>query len=67
MGATELRNYLETKGKIGQKPVTLFLMNGFQMRGVIKEVYDGWLVLEDRNDQQEKDVFLHAISTISPF
>lgn len=65
MNTTEFRNYLEEHGKIGKKQVTLFLMNGFQMRGVIKSVRDGWLVLEDRNDRQEKEVFLHAISTIS--
>lgn len=65
MNTTEFREHLEAKGKIGQSQVTLFLMNGFQMRGVIKEVYDGWLILDDRRDLKEKDVFLHAISTIA--
>ena len=66
MNTTEFRKHLEARGKIGQKQqVTLFLMNGFQMRGVIKAVHDGWLVLEDGGDLKEKDVLLHAISTIA--
>lgn len=65
MNATELNNYLMTKGKLGEKNVTLFLMNGFQMRGRIMGVHDGWLTFSDETAAgKEKEIFFHAISTI---
>ena len=64
MNATELKTYLEERGKLGRTPVTLFLMNAFQMRGVIQNVYSGWITLKDEKDGKEKTVFLHAISTV---
>lgn len=64
MNATELKTYLEERGKLGKTPVTLFLMNGFQMRGVIQAVHSGWMTLKDAADGREKTVFLHAISTV---
>ena len=45
-------------------PVTLFLMNGFQMRGIIVG-YDTFVVVLDREGKQQV-VYKHAISTISP-
>ena len=45
-------------------PVTLFLMNGFQMRGTIVG-YDTFVVVLDSEGKQQV-VYKHAISTISP-
>ena len=45
-------------------PVTLFLMNGFQMRGIIVG-YDTCVVVLDSEGKQQV-VYKHAISTISP-
>ena len=45
-------------------PVTLFLMNGFQMRGTIVG-YDTFVVVLD-SDGKQQVVYKHAISTISP-
>ena len=45
-------------------PVTLFLMNGFQMRGIIVG-YDTFVVVLDSEGKQQV-VYKHAISTISP-
>ena len=45
-------------------PVTLFLMNGFQMRGVITG-YDAFVVTLD-SDGKQQVVYKHAISTIAP-
>ena len=44
--------------------VTLFLMNGFQMRGTIVG-FDTFVVVLD-SDGRQQVVYKHAISTISP-
>ena len=45
-------------------PVTVFLMNGFQMRGIITG-YDLFVVVLD-SDSRQQVIYKHAISTIAP-
>ena len=45
-------------------PVTLFLMNGFQMRGTITG-YDPFVVVLDSEGRQQV-IYKHAISSIAP-
>ena len=45
-------------------PVTLFLMNGFQLRGVITG-YDSFVVLL-LSDGKQQMIYKHAISTLAP-
>ena len=45
-------------------PVTLFLMNGFQLRGVITG-YDSFVVLLVSDGKQQM-IYKHAISTLAP-
>ena len=45
-------------------PVTMFLMNGFQMRGTITG-FDAFVVLLDSEGRQQV-IYKHAISTIAP-
>ena len=45
-------------------PVTLFLMNGFQMRGIVTG-YDPFVVVLD-SDGRQQVIYKHAISTIAP-
>ena len=45
-------------------PVTLFLMNGLQMRGTITG-YDPFVVVLD-SDGRQQVIYKHAISTIAP-
>lgn len=45
-------------------PVTLFLLNGFQLRGQVKG-FDNFTVLFETEGKQQL-VFKHAISTFSP-
>ena len=45
-------------------PVTLFLMNGFQLRGVITG-YDSFVVVLVSDGKQQM-IFKHAISTVTP-
>ena len=47
-----------------ETPVTVFLMNGFQMRGVITDFDDSTVVLTVEGRQNM--IYKHAISTISP-
>ena len=44
--------------------VTMFLMNGFQLRGIIRG-FDGFTVLLDSEGKQQL-IYKHAISTIVP-
>ena len=45
-------------------PVTLFLMNGFQLRGIITG-YDSFVVLLISEGRQQM-IYKHAISTLAP-
>ena len=47
-----------------ETPVTVFLMNGFQMRGVITG-FDSFTVVLTAEGKQNM-IYKHAISTISP-
>ena len=44
--------------------VTMFLMNGFQLHGVVKG-FDGFTVVLDSEGKQQL-IYKHAISTIVP-
>lgn len=44
--------------------VTVFLMNGFQLRGVVRG-YDSYTVVIDTDGKQQL-IYKHAISTIIP-
>ena len=44
--------------------VTMFLMNGFQLHGVVKS-FDGFTVVMDSEGKQQL-IYKHAISTIIP-
>ena len=45
-------------------PVTIFLINGFQLRGIVRG-FDNFTVILDNEGKQEL-VYKHAISTIIP-
>ena len=47
-----------------RRPVTMFLMNGFQMRGTIAG-FDAFVVVLD-SDGRQQIIYKHAISTIAP-
>ena len=46
------------------QPVTIFLMNGFQMRGVVRG-FDSFVVILDVEGRQQM-IYKHAISTVAP-
>jgi host factor-I protein len=45
-------------------PVTIYLTNGFQLKGLVKG-FDNFTVILDTDGRQQL-VYKHAISTISP-
>ncbi|WP_138493456.1 RNA chaperone Hfq [Paenibacillus pinistramenti] len=45
-------------------PVTVFLTNGFQIRGTVK-AFDNFTIVID-SDGRQKMVYKHAISTFQP-
>ena len=45
-------------------PVTIYLTNGFQLRGLVKG-FDNFTVILDSEGKQQL-VYKHAISTVSP-
>ena len=58
-----LQEIFLTRARKENIPVTLFLVNGFQLRGVITG-FDCLVVLESEGKQQV--IYKHAISTIAP-
>ena len=60
-----LQDIFLLQAKRDKLPVTMFLMNGFQMRGVITG-FDAFVVILDSEGRQQV-IYKHAISTIAPF
>ena len=59
-----LQEIFLTKARKQSIPLTIFLMNGFQMRGTITG-YDPFVVVLD-SDGRQQFIYKHAISTIVP-
>ena len=59
-----LQEIFLTQARRDRRPVTMFLMNGFQMHGVISG-YDSFVVVLDSDGKQQM-IYKHAISTIIP-
>ena len=59
-----LQDIFLLQAKRDKLPVTMFLMNGCQMRGVITG-FDAFVVVLDSEGRQQV-IYKHAISTIAP-
>ena len=62
--AMDLQEQFLDQARRDRTGLTVFLMNGFQMRGVVTG-YDNFTVVLDCEGKQEL-VYKHAISTIIP-
>ncbi len=60
----DLQDLFLARARRAQEPVTMFLMNGFQMRGRITGS-DAFVVVLD-SDGRQQVIYKHAISTIAP-
>ena len=63
-GKANLQELFLLRARRDKVPVTMFLMNGFQMRGPITG-YDAFMVVLEGEGRQQV-VYKHAISTIVP-
>ena len=61
---TNLQDAFLTKARRQSVPLTVFLVNGFQMRGTVRGFDPFTVVLESEGRQQL--IYKHAISTIAP-
>lgn len=61
---TNLQDTFLTKARRQNMPVTVFLVNGFQMRGTVRGFDPFVVVLESEGRQQL--LYKHAISTLVP-
>lgn len=62
--ATTLQEAILNEVRRDHVPVTLFLMNGFQLRGVITG-FDSFVVVLVTDGRQQM-IYKHAISTLAP-
>ncbi len=61
---TSLQEAILKECRRDKVPVTLFLMNGFQLRGVITG-FDSFVVVLVSDGKQQM-IYKHAISTLAP-
>ena len=59
-----LQDTFLTKARRQATPLTVFLVNGFQMRGAVR-AFDSFSVLLESEGRQQL-IYKHAISTIAP-
>ena len=59
-----LQDTFLNRARAEKVPVTLFLMNGFQLRGVLR-AFDSFTVVLDSDGRQQL-IYKHAISTLAP-
>ena len=64
MQKNNLQDIFLTRARKENLPVTLFLVNGFQLRGTISG-FDCFVVVLD-SDGKQQVIYKHAISTIVP-
>ena len=60
----KLQDLFLARARRSQSPVTMFLMNGFQMRGTIA-AFDSFTVILN-SDGKQNLIYKHAISTVCP-
>ena len=61
---SNLQEIVLTKVRKQSMPVTVFLVNGFQLRGTVTG-FDNFTVVLDTEGRQQV-IYKHAISTIAP-
>ena len=64
MQKTNIQDLFLSRLRRSQAAVTMFLMNGFQLRGTIAG-FDQFVVVL-MSDQKQQVIYKHAISTIVP-
>ena len=61
---TNLQDTFLNQVRKDRTPITVFLVNGYQIRGVVKG-FDNYIIVLDSEGRQQM-IYKHAISTICP-
>jgi len=61
---TNLQDLFLNEARKSKIPVTIFLTNGFQIKGFVKG-FDNFIVIID-NEGKQLMIYKHAISTVNP-
>lgn len=61
---TNLQDVFLNKARKGSNTITIYLINGYQIRGVVKG-FDNYTIILDSEGKQQL-IYKHAISTIIP-
>ena len=64
MKQNNLQDMLLNQARKDRVPLTIFLMNGVQLRGIVRG-FDNFIVIVEADGKQQM-IFKHAISTIIP-
>lgn len=64
MKTINLQDVFLNAARKDRKPVTIYLVNGFQFRGIVKG-FDNFTIVLD-SDGKQSLVYKHAVSTIIP-
>ena len=63
--ALNLQDLFLNNARKERVPVTIFLMNGVQIKGYVKG-FDSYIVLLESENKQQNLIYKHAVSTIVP-
>ena len=63
-GKANLQELFLLRARRDKVPVTMFLMNGFQMRGIITG-FDQFVIML-QSDGRQQMIYKHAVSTMTP-
>ena len=64
MKSINLQDVFLNQARLEKIPVTIFLINGFQFKGIVRR-FDNYTVVLDCDGKQNL-VYKHAVSTIAP-
>lgn len=60
-----LQDMLLNNARKEKTPVTIFLMNGVQVKGLVKG-FDSYIILLESENRQQNMIYKHAVSTLIP-
>ena len=63
--ALNLQDLFLNNARKERVPVTIFLMNGVQIKGYVKG-FDSYIILLEGENKQQNLIYKHAVSTIVP-
>ena len=63
--ALNLQDIFLNNARKGRIPVTIYLMNGVQVKGMVKG-FDSYIIMLEGDNKQQNMIYKHAVSTILP-